>query len=484
MNRVYPNVNSAAFIFECSKGSGRIIGYFVEHSPDAGSYRGELLGLMAIHLILKGVNEFHPLLGGSIEIISDCKGALHKVENMPPYQIPTRCSHPDILKNIMLACEGLSFTRKFSHVAAHQDDKTDYNDLSRESQLNCQMDFYAKQALLNHHDPQDGPTKRFPLEPVCIYLGKNKLTSDKGDRIRFWAHRQLAKECFYESKLMFEEFELVDWEMVYAALHNVPRLFQIWAMKQVMNIAPANGNRPWEKDLNPLCPSCMQVDETCERILFCNHAGRTDALQQSIQLIDDWMEETYTDPTLRHCIIQYASNRGAQSMSSITWDTPPRYQQMARSVDEIGWRHFMEGMIPKEIREIQATFGTVSGSMMSATGWTTRLIIKLLEVVHGQWLYRCVQTHDKIRGTLATASKEELQREIEVQMEKGWSELLEEDQYLADVNLEDLENSSGESQRYWLLSVRAALEASKLQRTQPNRGSTIGTTTQRRGHLS
>jgi hypothetical protein len=144
----------------------------------------------------------------------------------------------------------------------------------------------------------------------------------------------------------------------------------------------------------------------------------------------------------------------------------------------------MEGMIPKEIREIQATFGTVSGSMMSATGWTTRLIIKLLEVVHGQWLYRCVQTHDKIRGTLATASKEELQREIEVQMEKGWSELLEEDQYLAEVNLEDLENSSGESQRYWLLSVRAALEASKLQRTQPNRGSTIGTTTQRRGHLS
>ena len=137
----------------------------------------------------------------------------------------------------------------------------------------------------------------------------------------------------------------------------------------------------------------------------------------------------------------------------------------------------MEGMIPKEIREIQGTFGTVRGSTMPATGWTTRLIIKLLEVVHGQWLYRCVQIHDKIRGTLATASKEELQREIEEQMEKGWSDLLEEDQYLADVNLEDLEYSSGKSQRYWLLSVRAALEASRLQGTRPNQGSTIGNTT-------
>jgi hypothetical protein len=155
---------------------------------------------MAIHLILRGVNEFNPNIGGSIQIISDCMGALNKVENMPPYQIPTRCSHPDILKNIMLACEDLSFSRQFSHVAAHQDDKTDYNELSRESQLNCQMDFYAKQAILEHQNLQDSTTKRFPLEPICIFLGKNKLTSDKGDRLRFWAHKQVAKKASTSQK--------------------------------------------------------------------------------------------------------------------------------------------------------------------------------------------------------------------------------------------------------------------------------------------
>ena len=155
---------------------------------------------MAIHLILRGVNEFNPNIGGSIQIISDCMGALNKVENMPPYQIPTRCSHPDILKNIMLACEDLSFSRQFSHVAAHQDDKTDYNELSRESQLNCQMDFYTKQAILEHQNLQDSTTKRFPLEPICIFLGKNKLTSDKGDRLRFWAHKQVAKKASTSQK--------------------------------------------------------------------------------------------------------------------------------------------------------------------------------------------------------------------------------------------------------------------------------------------
>ena len=29
-------------------------------------------------------------------------------------------------------------------------------------------------------------------------------------------------------------------------------MFQIWACKQVMDIAPANGNRPWEQGLCPL----------------------------------------------------------------------------------------------------------------------------------------------------------------------------------------------------------------------------------------
>jgi hypothetical protein len=98
MKEVYPVINAAAFMFECTRGQGRIIGSFVKHTPDAGSYRGELLGLTAKQLILKGVHKFNPTLQGSVHILSDCLGALNKVENLPPYCIPTKCSHLDILK--------------------------------------------------------------------------------------------------------------------------------------------------------------------------------------------------------------------------------------------------------------------------------------------------------------------------------------------------------------------------------------------------
>jgi hypothetical protein len=77
-----------------------------------------------------------------------------------------------------------------------------------------------------------------------------------------------------------------------------------------MDIAPANGNRPWEKDLRPLCPSCDQVCETCLYILFCNHPGQVKALMQSVDLLEQWLIEVDTDPNLQKCIVGYARGQG------------------------------------------------------------------------------------------------------------------------------------------------------------------------------
>jgi hypothetical protein len=87
IRELFPNLCSAAFILECSKGQGRVVGSFSETLIVANTYRGELLGLMAIHLILLSVNKIHPTLVGSVEIVSDCLGALKRVTYLPPYQI-------------------------------------------------------------------------------------------------------------------------------------------------------------------------------------------------------------------------------------------------------------------------------------------------------------------------------------------------------------------------------------------------------------
>ena len=56
MRDLYRNVCSTAFIFECTDGTGILIGLFPEKTVSSNAYQGELLGLMAIHLILRRIN--------------------------------------------------------------------------------------------------------------------------------------------------------------------------------------------------------------------------------------------------------------------------------------------------------------------------------------------------------------------------------------------------------------------------------------------
>ena len=71
-------------------------------------------------------------------------------------------------------------------------------------------------------------------------------------------------------------------------------------------------------------------------------------------------------------------------------------------------------------------------------------------------------------GVNATLRKEELQSLVEDQLELGEDGLEEEDKYLLEINLDDLTTTSGETQTYWLLEIRAARVARVLQENETN----------------
>ncbi len=185
MKEVYTGIHSTALVLECTAGRGRLWCSFPEANHNACSYRGELLGLMAIHLCLLAVNKLNPNLGGTMHIFSDCLGALGMVENLPPTRIPTNCSHSDILKNIFINCDSQTFSWCYSHVRAHLDNKEDYQNLTRPSQLNCAIDYHAKKAIWDI-SPSEPPQQRaMPLESVCIFHEGVKTTANMGDYIRY-----------------------------------------------------------------------------------------------------------------------------------------------------------------------------------------------------------------------------------------------------------------------------------------------------------
>ena len=480
IKEMYPDLCSAAFVIICSKGRGRLSGSFAETSQAACAYRGELMGVMAIHLILLSVNKVNPNLQGLATVVCDCLGALNKVETLPPDRIPSRSKHSDILKNIMINCSNISFVIKYEHVEAHQDDHKNFEDLTFHSQLNCVADYKAQQRIRST-DPFDQPGQEpFPLEPICMMVEGEKITSSTGQAIRFHAHQQAAAEIFSTKNILYtDQFYEVDWHHVFAALHEVPRMFQIWASKQVHNIAATNYNlvQRGKRDC-PLCPSCMDQIETAAHILSCKDAGRVEALLMTIDLMGEWLEEKGTDPILLEILIEYAKGRGAVTMEEICWDKQEIYKLLAVSQDKIGWRRFMEGMISKEFGPIQWRYLTATGSSLSLKKWTTGLITRLLEVTHGQWLYRNVQVHDDVTGVNASLRKEEIIAEIEKQQETGEEGLLPEDRYLLEINLDDMEITSGEKQEYWLLAIRAARVAYTLRSRRTRRERSTATAEQ------
>ncbi len=81
-------------------------------------------------------------------------------------------------------------------------------------------------------------------------------------------------------------------------------------------------------------------------------------------------------------------------------------------------------------------------------------------MTHGQWIYRNLLVHDRTTGILETQKKEELQAAIEAQQDLVPEGLADEDKFLLEVRLEDLEETSGDRQAYWLLAIEAARAAS------------------------
>ena len=126
------------------------------------------------------------------------------------------------------------------------------------------------------------------MEPVTVWIGEDKLSSDAADSLRFWVHKQLAEKMFYHLNILSpQQFQEVAWKQVHDALCEAPRMFQVFACKQVTDIAGVNVNLArYMSHQDTVCPSCGQEVETCHHIPHCKEEGRVAALNCTIYLFD------------------------------------------------------------------------------------------------------------------------------------------------------------------------------------------------------
>jgi hypothetical protein len=105
--------------------------------------------------------------------------------------------------------------------------------------------------------------------------------------------------------------------------------------------------------------------EMAEHVLLCPEAGRVKAFLLCTFALEQWLDEADTDPDLTDSIVEYVQRRGTVTMEEAISEALPRFQPMALFQDKIGLRRFLEGMISKEITNIQQQYYAVNRSRMS-----------------------------------------------------------------------------------------------------------------------
>ena len=133
-----------------------------------------------------------------------------------------------------------------------------------------------------------------------------------------------------------------------------------------------------------------------------------------------------------------------------------RYVKMAKAQDSIGWRRFMEGMVSKEMWNIQRTHASVLGMRHNTERWGVELVTRLLEVTHGQWLYATFRYTTESPIPLLRREKKNFRWRLNGSESWGRTGYWRKIAISYRMQPGDLEETSVMKETYWLLAIKAA----------------------------
>ena len=462
------DISGAGWIIYCVRSRKSVRGAFAERSNSASSYRGELLGMLAIHLFLLAVEESGGLEGGAAEVHCDNKGAIYTFDKEGK-RVPSGAKNADIQRVLRRIKARMKGKHSRHHVKAHQDDHKRRSQLSLAAQLNCVCDDMAKDAVKESRVAldddglmKDSRTDRLPLELASLMIGTTKQTTDVAKDLRYLIGKSRAKPLMTETGVMSADaFDLVQWDDLRRALDGKPRMYQLWYAKQGSGYCGTGKNmQQWQMTTNSRCPNCNKPKEDAAHLNVCNSIDRKRLLQRSIGELEVWMEDHNTHPDILEFVPQYVAHRGDRRLASFDW-VSKGFRAVAEEQDRIGWRNFTEGKIAERFRLFQESHLLSQDTRMTIDSWMKGLIEQLLSLTHSQWIFRNITKHHSVNGTIQLEKRASVMKEIERQLDMGMGSLPEDSRCLLEIDTTILYRGSSEDQQYWLFAIIAARQAAK-----------------------
>ena len=146
-----------------------------------------------------------------------------------------------------------------------------------------------------------------------------------------------------------------------------------------------------------------------------------------------------------------------RSLGSMT----PAVSEVAKDIDMIGWTDLFHGRIPLSLTKFQQAHCASINSRMTGTDWAKTFVTKLLNISHGQWMYRNFSLHNKTRGHLRLTHQAEVLSEMATLAASRPEDIPPESRFLLEVEVINLDGQSLARQEYWVTAMKAALKAGR-----------------------
>ena len=475
--KIAPLISGAGWVFYCTVQEKKLYGTFYEFSTKAGSYRAELLGLLAIHVLMSALESFYNLKPSTAKICCDNSGALFKAKEYRR-RIPTGASQADIKRVLRNVKTKLKSTFEYEWVPSHQDRYKLWSQLPLVQQLNCICDSLAKTAVQEslHCFDHRTRTQVLPCESAAVFVGGSKQTSDVARDVRF-ALGYSDAEAFYTTPLgptdsngnrhknsglgwSREAFRAVDWEALDATLHKKPQMYKQWLAKQCSGFCGTQTMvARWDSKRDGKCPDCG-CRENAAHLNLCRDEGRDKLFNDMTTELQNWLYDNYAHPEIAYWLPQYIRDRGINKLSSYP-HLSSEMKQVAMEQDLIPWKSFMEGKVSSALLKLQSHSLACSPSKLPAGDWSKQLISRVLHISHGQWIYRNTSIHDATHGYLHLQQRKDLLLEIDHLAQMSPEDLPDSSKYLLEMDFSSLSNDSAKQQSYWIYAVKAARHAGR-----------------------
>ena len=460
-----PYICAAGWIIMDITTGSRLAGSFSEYSTSASSYRGELLGLCAINVILLALSKTGNITNRPpITVWCDNKGAINRAsDNSRRIQCGRPCS--DILRTLRSIRGQLPLNATFRHVKSHMDDSLSWEQLTLEQQLNCECDLLAKASVARALDKARTEKPRqadlLPHEAVGLYVNNQKITSDPTNSLRYLLGKTVAR-LFLTSEQGWtcEQFDSVGWDWLHQVLASKPIMFRLWLSKQHSNFcATGLQMKRCKQSDDDRCPSCWSRKERARHLCECPSDSRTQLFLDNVAELENWLAlNNNTDSELAYWLIKYILGRGRLQFAELG-HLSHDLQLAAVSQDRIGWRNMMEGRISKEFYGIQCIHLSQSHSRINGNDWMKGLINRLIHISHSQWLFRNFTLHDTQCGYKRLKDKQAVQLQIIELSQTDPERIPDHSRFLLEIDTEILKTSDYESQVYWVTAMEAARRA-------------------------